>query len=68
MEKYLDKYMKIGQGAWAAKALYDQVVTALLTQQFSDIKGFLEVFELICDNFGGEAAYIKLQKAANLLA
>ncbi|MEI6428969.1 MAG: hypothetical protein WCO45_11385 [Pseudanabaena sp. ELA607] len=68
MEKYLDKYVKVGQGAWAAKALYDEVVTALLTQQFSEVKGFTEVFDAICGDFGGEAAYIKLQKAANLLA
>lgn len=68
MEKYIAKYAKVGQGAWAVKALYDETVTALLTQNFSDIQGFIEVFDLICGDFGGKAAYLKLQKAANLLA
>ncbi len=68
MEKYIAKYNKVGQGAWAVKALYDETVTALLTQNFSDIKGFIEVLDSICGDFGGEAAYLKLQKAANLLA
>lgn len=67
MEKYIEKYSKVGQGAWTAKAFYDEAVTSLLNQQFDNIEGFLEIFYLICGEFGGEAASRKLQKAANLL-
>jgi len=67
MEKYIEKYSKVGHGAWTAKAFYDEAVTSLLNQQFDNIEGFLEIFYLICGEFGGEAASRKLQKAANLL-
>ncbi|TAD92431.1 MAG: hypothetical protein EA000_02355, partial [Oscillatoriales cyanobacterium] len=67
MEKYIEQYSKVGQGAWTAKAFYDEAVTSLLNQQFDNLEGFLEIFYLICGEFGGEAASRKLQKAANLL-
>ncbi|MEG3876852.1 hypothetical protein QT972_05650 [Microcoleus sp. herbarium7] len=67
MENYIEKYSKVGQGAWTAKAFYDEVVTSLLNQKFDDVEGFLEIFYLICGGLGGEAASRKLQKAANLL-
>ncbi|MCC3410284.1 MULTISPECIES: hypothetical protein [unclassified Microcoleus] len=67
MEKYIEQYSKVGQGAWTAKAFYDEAVTSLLNQQFDNLEGFLEIFYLICGEFGGEAAARKLQKAANLL-
>ncbi|TAF62853.1 MAG: hypothetical protein EAZ59_22530 [Oscillatoriales cyanobacterium] len=55
MEKYIEQYSKVGQGAWTAKAFYDEAVTSLLNQQFDNLEGFLEIFSR------------KLQKAANLL-
>lgn len=67
MKKYIEKYSKVGQGAWTAKAFYDEAVTSLLNQQFDNLEGFLEIFYLICGEFGGEAASRKLEKAANLL-
>jgi hypothetical protein len=67
MEKYIEKYSKVGHGAWTAKAFYDEAVTSLLNQQFDNLEGFLEIFYLICGEFGGEAASRKLEKAANLL-
>ncbi|HAT13229.1 MAG TPA: hypothetical protein DD001_23050 [Microcoleaceae bacterium UBA10368] len=67
MEKYIEKYSKVGQGAWTAKAFYDEAVTSLLNQEFDNLEGFLKIFYLICGEFGGEAASRKLQKAANLL-
>ena len=67
MEKYIEQYSKVGQGAWTAKAFSDEAVTSLLNQQFDNLEGFLEIFYFICGEFGGEAASRKLQKAANLL-
>lgn len=67
MEKYIKKYSKVGQGAWTAKALYDEVVTSLLSKEFDNIAVFLDIFNSICGDFGGKAASSKLKKAANLL-
>lgn len=63
----LEKYSRVGKGAWTAKAFYDLVVTALLNNQFEEVEEFLEVFDLICADFGGEAAFRKLKSAANIL-
>lgn len=68
MNKYNNNYRKVGLGAWTAKAFYDDAVTAILTQDFQHIEEFLSVFQAICGDFGGEAAYKKLQRAANLIA
>jgi hypothetical protein len=67
MDSNLDKYSKVGQGAWAAKALYDVVVTCLLNNRFQEVEDFLSVFDEVCADFGGEAASRKLKNAANLL-
>lgn len=67
MQNYIEKYVKVGQGAWAAKALYDETVTSLLNQYFDDLEGFINNFHLIGGEFGGEAAFRKLKKAANIL-
>ena len=68
MKKYLEKYSKVGQGAWTTKALYDVTVTALLNNQFNEVEEFLGIFNIICGDFGGEAAARKLRSAANLLS
>ncbi len=68
MTNYLEKYSKVGQGAWAAKALYDLTVTALLKNQFNEVEEFIGIFNRISGDFGGEAAARKLRSAANLLS
>ncbi|AFZ06110.1 hypothetical protein Osc7112_1595 [Oscillatoria nigro-viridis PCC 7112] len=68
MTNYLEKSSKVGQGAWAAKAIYDLTVTALLKNQFNEVEEFIGVFNIISGDFGGEAAARKLRSAANLLS
>lgn len=67
MSGKIAKYKKVGVGAWAAKALYDETVTALLLDEFTDVQQFVDAFPEICQNYGGTAASRKLEKAANLL-
>lgn len=67
MKPYLEKYSKVGHGAWSAKALYDVAVTALLNKDFNEVVEFLNVFNLVCGDFGGEAASRKMRNAANLI-
>ncbi|MDY6782871.1 MAG: hypothetical protein SW833_10050 [Cyanobacteriota bacterium] len=66
-KKTIDKYYKVGRGAWTSKAIYDMTVTALMNNDFRDLEEFLSIFDRICDNFGGEAASRKLKKAAYLV-
>ncbi|KAB8318309.1 hypothetical protein SD81_016860 [Tolypothrix campylonemoides VB511288] len=67
MSRKIDEYRKVGVGAWAAKALYDETVTALLLNNFTDLRQFIDVFPEICKDYGGTAAALKLEKAAKLL-
>jgi hypothetical protein len=67
MKNYLDKYSKVGYGAWSAKALYDLTVTSLLKKQFNEVEEFLDVFNIVCGDFGGEAASRKMRSASSLL-
>ena len=68
MRSNLKKYAKVGCGAWTAKALYDITVTALLNNEFSEVEEIINVFPLISGNFGGDAAFRKLRKAASLIS
>jgi hypothetical protein len=63
----IKKYKKVGVGAWAAKALYDETVTALLMNDFDNLRLFVNLFPEICQNYGGIAASSKLKNAAQLL-
>lgn len=67
MSGKIPEYRKVGVGAWAAKALYDETVTALLLKDFSDLQQFVNLFPEICKDHGGIAASRKLEKAAKLL-
>jgi hypothetical protein len=67
MNKYIEHYSKVGLGAWTAKALYDDAVTGILTQNFDNFEKFLANFPVICGDFGGEAASKKIERAGNLL-
>ena len=67
MLEKLEEYSKVGVGAWAAKALYDETVTALLLNNFTDLQQFVDAFPEICKEYGGIAASRKLEKAAKLL-
>jgi hypothetical protein len=62
-----EKYKKVGVGAWAAKALYDETVTALLINNFDNLTLFVNLFPEICQNYGGSSASKKLENAAQLL-
>jgi len=62
-----EKYKKVGVGAWAAKALYDETVTALLINNFDNLTLFVNLFPEICQNYGGISASKKLENAAQLL-
>ncbi|HBL11392.1 MAG TPA: hypothetical protein DD379_08295 [Cyanobacteria bacterium UBA11162] len=63
----VEKYKKVGVGAWAAKALYDETVTALLINNFDDLRLFVNLFPQICQKYGGLSASKKLENAAQLL-